>query len=256
MIAEFHELKERYFAWLKEKTTLQAIDDWVEITTPFLDRHNDYMQIYVRRDVTGYRLTDDGYTISDLEMSGCHLATPKRQNLLATTLRGFGVQRDKQSNELFVNASDANFPLRKHNLIQAMLAVNDLFYLASPYVASFFLEDVESWLDTHGIRYSPRVKLTGASGFDHHFDFVIPKSRSHPERVLLSLNRPDRANVERMVFAWEDTKRTRNGEANAFVLLNDAEQDIAENALAALRAYNVNPILWSDRESVREELAA
>ena len=256
MIAEFHELKERYFSWLKEKTTLQAIDDWVEVTTPFLDRHNDYMQIYVRREETGYRLTDDGYTIADLEMSGCRLDTPKRQSLLAMTLRGFGVQRDEQSNELFVNASDQSFPVRKHNLIQAMLAVNDLFYLASPYVSSFFLEDVESWLDAHRIRYSPRVKLTGVSGFDHHYDFVIPKSMSHPERVLLGLNRPDRANVERTVFAWEDTRRTRRGQANAYVLLNDTEQNIAENSLAALRAYNVNPILWSDRESVREELAA
>jgi hypothetical protein len=256
MIAEFHELKERYFSWLKEKTTLQAIDDWVEVTTPFLDRHNDYMQIYVRRDETGYRLTDDGYTISDLEMSGCHLDTPKRQNLLATTLRGFGVQRDAQSNELFVNASDQSFPVRKHRLIQAMLAVNDLFYLASPYVASFFLEDVETWLDSQGIRYFPRVKLTGASGFDHHFDFVIPKSSSHPERVVLSLNRPDRANVERTMFAWEDTKGTRNGEASAYVLLNDTEQNIAEIALSALRAYQVTPVPWSERESVREELAA
>lgn len=256
MIAEFDDLKERYFSWLKEKTLLQKIDDWVEVTTPFLDRHNDYMQIYVRRSETGYLLSDDGYTISDLEMCGCPLNTPKRQNLLATTLRGFGVQRDAISNELYVNASEASFPLRKHNLIQAMLAVNDLFYLASPYVASFFLEDVENWLDSHGIRYSPRVKLTGASGFDHHYDFVIPKSRSQPERVLLSLNRPDRANVERTVFAWEDTRRMRSSEANAFVLLNDAEQNIAENAVAALLAYKVNPILWSERESVREELAA
>ncbi|MDE2748851.1 MAG: DUF1829 domain-containing protein [Chloroflexota bacterium] len=256
MIAEFHELKDRYFSWLKDKTTLHAIDDWVEVTTPFLDRHNDYMQIYVRRDESGYLLTDDGYTISDLEMSGCHLDTTKRQNLLASTLRGFGVQRDKQTNELFVNASDQSFPVRKHNLIQAMLAVNDLFYLASPYVASFFLEDVESWLDTHGIRYSPRVKLTGVSGFDHHFDFVIPKSRSHPERMLLSLNRPDRAHVERTMFAWEDTKGTRSSEANAYVLLNDTDQNITETALTALRAYKVNPILWSERETVREELAA
>ena len=256
MIAEFHELQERYFSWLKEKTTLQAIDDWVEVTTPFLDRHNDYMQIYIRRDETGYLLTDDGYTISDLEMSGCHLDTPKRQNLLAMTLRGFGVQRDKQNNELFVEASDQNFPVRKHRLIQAMLAVNDLFYLASPYVASFFLEDVESWLDSHGIRYSPRLKLTGASGFDHHYDFVIPKSRSRPERVLLSLNHPDRSSVERTVFAWEDTKRARQTDASAFVLLNDSEHTITDDAVAALRAYQVRPVLWSERESVREELAA
>ena len=146
--------------------------------------------------------------------------------------------------------------MRKHRLIQAMLAVSDLFYLASPYVASFFLEDVESWLDSQSIRYSPRLKLTGASGFDHHFDFVIPKSNLYPERVLLSLNRPDRANVERTVFAWEDTKRARQTDTSAYVLLNDSEQSITDNAIAALRAYHVTPVLWSERESVRDELAA
>ena len=256
MIAEFNDLKERYFSWLKEKTILQEIGDWVEVTTPFLDRHHDYIQIYVRRSETGYLLTDDGYTISDLEMSGCQLNTPRRQNLLATTLRGFGVQKDAKSKELYVSASSENFPRRKHSLIQAMLAVNDLFYLASPYVASFFLEDVETWLDSHSIRYSPRVKLTGLSGLDHHYDFVIPKSKLQPERVLLSLNRPDRANVERTMFAWEDTKKARSRETSAYVILNDTEQTITDNALNALRAYQVNPILWSGRESVREELAA
>jgi len=40
------------------------------------------------------------------------------------------------------------------------------------------------------------------------------------------------------------------------VLLNDTEQTITDNALNALRVYQVHPILWSDRESVREELAA
>ena len=256
MLAEFHMLKERYFSWLKEKTTLQTLDGWVEITTPFIDRHNDCLQIYATRSEEGYKLTDDGYTIIDLEQNGCPLNTSKRQDLLAMTLRGFGVQVDEKSKELYVKASSENFALRKHSLIQAMLAVNDMFYLASPFVASLFLEDVETWLDTHGIRYFPRVQLTGASGFHHHFDFVIPKSKAHPERVLLGLNRPDRANVERMVFAWEDTKKARAGQATAFVLLNDAELAITDNTLSAFRAYQVNPILWSDRESVREELAA
>ena len=256
MIAEFHELKERYFSWLKEKTTLQAIDDWVEVTTPFLDRHNDYMQIYVKRDESGYRLTDDGYTISDLEMSGCHLDTPKRQNLLATTLRGFGVQRDKQSNELFVSASDQSFPVRKHRLIQAMLAVNDLFYLASPYVASFFLEDVVTWLDISGIRHFPNVKLSGKSGFDHHFHFVIPKSNVQPDRVLLSVNNPNRASASNAVFAWLDSSEARERESRAYALLNDSDRAVSASILDAFHNHNMHPVPWSERESVREELAA
>ena len=73
--------------------------------------------------------------------------------------------------------------------------------------AAYISEDVVAWLDDAEIRYIPRVKLSGRTGYDHHYDFVIPKSASHPERVLLSINNPNRANAERTVFAWEDTKR-------------------------------------------------
>jgi len=91
------------------------------------------------------------------------------------TLNGFGVQQ--RDNALEVHASPDNFALRKHNLVQAMLAVNDMFYLAVPMVASLFYDDVVAWLDVHDVRYTPKVKFTGKTGYDHLFDFVITKSR-------------------------------------------------------------------------------
>ena len=124
-----------------------------------MDRHNDDAQIYVRRDDGGFLLTDGGGTIEDLRSSGCDLETQKRKDLLAATLNGFGVQREGDA--LVVKATPQTFSLRKHNLVQAMLAVNDLFYLAVPVVASLFLEDVTAWLELHEIRYTPNVKFSG-----------------------------------------------------------------------------------------------
>jgi hypothetical protein len=51
MITEMQGLIDKYLAWLKDKTSLRQIDDWVEITTPYLDRHNDYLQIYAKQPV-------------------------------------------------------------------------------------------------------------------------------------------------------------------------------------------------------------
>lgn len=70
----------------------RQLDDWVEITTPYLDRHNDYLQIYARRQNGSYILTDDGYILSELELSGCKLESPKRLALLQMTLNEFGVK--------------------------------------------------------------------------------------------------------------------------------------------------------------------
>ena len=254
MIEEVRRLTAQYHYWLRDKTELREIDDWVEITCPFLDRHNDYLQIYVRRSNSGFLLTDDGYTISDLDISGCNLDTPKRQQLLMITLNGFGVNLRNKS--LQVTATSHNFALKKHNLLQAMLAVNDLFYLATSVTKSLFYEDVVAWLDSAMIRYTPNVKLAGKSGYDHFFGFVIPKSHEHPERVLSSINRPDRTSFERTVFAWEDTKGARSVGSRAYVVLNDTGRIVSSNLLNGFRNCDMIPILWSDRESVREELAA
>ena len=54
-----------------------------------------------------------------------------------------------------------------HSLIQAMISINDMFVMAQPRVASFFWEDVRDYLDQHDVRYNPRVKISGRSGYDH-----------------------------------------------------------------------------------------
>lgn len=254
MIQDIQRLIDDYYAWLREKTALRQIDQWVEITTPYLDRHNDYVQIYAKPANGGFILTDDGCTIVDLEQSGCKLESRKRQNLLQMTLNGFGVQLADKA--LQVHASPDNFALRKHNLVQAMLAVNDMFYMAMPMVASLFYEDVVAWLDVHDIRYIPKVKFTGKTGYDYLFDFVIPKSREQPERVIQTINRPDRGAAERVVLAWIDTKEARTHESRAYALLNDSEHGISSEVVDALRTYEVDPVPWSEREGVKGALAA
>ena len=138
MIRDIQALVEHYSIWLKETTNLRQMGDCVEITTPYVDRHNDYLQIYVRRENSGFVLTDDGHVLDDLELSGCKVDSPECQRLFRMILCGFGVQANGRALE--VKVSPENFPSRKHNLVQAMLAVNDLFHIASPSVASLFHE--------------------------------------------------------------------------------------------------------------------
>ncbi|MFQ5646058.1 MAG: DUF1828 domain-containing protein, partial [bacterium] len=66
MVNEITRMLDEYWAWLKNKTILRQLNNrWLEITTPYLDRHNDYIQIYAKRHNGAFLLTDDGYTIQD-----------------------------------------------------------------------------------------------------------------------------------------------------------------------------------------------
>lgn len=252
---EIAALVDGYRAWLKDRTTVRLVhQDWVEISTPFLDRHNDYIQLYARNKSGVYEINDDGYTLRDLEMSGCKLDTPKRQSLLKVTLNGFGVEEEEGI--LRVRASRDNFSVRKHALIQAIIAVNDLFYLASSTIRSLFREDVEAWLDSAGIRFVPNIQLTGRSGYQHYFDFAIPKSKVEPERIIKAITNPSKDSALAFITAWSDTVEQRPHDAMAFAFLNDNEKSIAGTVISALEQYEITPVLWSDRERMKVRLAA
>ena len=83
---EIDALIDNYFKWLKDNTSTRLINDtWSEITTPYLDRHNDCLQIYAKKENNTIVLTDDGYIINDLISSGCALDSQRRKEILNTT---------------------------------------------------------------------------------------------------------------------------------------------------------------------------
>ena len=156
---------------------------------------------------------------------------------------------------MFTNASVENFPLRKHSLIQAMLAVNDLFFTNTTNVEKIFLEDVKDWLDKNKVRYLPNIKVTGKTGFDQIFDFVIPKSEKYPERFLQLINSPRKDNIQNTVFKWEDIKSMRDN-ANFYVILNDKNASLNNSVITALHNYDLYPVKWTERDKFIEQFAA
>ena len=161
-----------------------------------------------------------------------------------------------QNDELRVEANPSNLGQRAHNLIQAMLSLNDMFVLSEPHVNQIFLEDVTNFLDSGDVRYTPRVKFSGKSGLDHLVDFVIPKSRHAPERILQAINSPRRDRVESMLFAANDMRAVRGQDVGYFALINDSEREIPSDIISAFSAYDISAQPWSRRAEIIEALAA
>lgn len=254
MIKDCRDLVNAYIEWLRQRISVEDIKGICEITTPFLDRHNDHLQIYIKKSDGGFTLTDDGHTITDLKLSGCEFTTEKRRQILHSILNGFGVHLI--GDELIVETRPENFPQKKHNLIQAILSINDLFVMAAPMVSTIFREDVERYLRLNEVRFTPSVNFTGRSGFVHFFDFVIPASKAKPERILRAINRPNRQNITSLIFSWTDTKEVRAPGSTAYGVLNDTEQSINPDLISALKQYEIKAFPWSRRDQYVKELAA
>ena len=253
---ECQKLIDAYVSWLRQGLSVEEVGEACELTTPFLDRHNDHLQVYATRRNGTIILSDDGYILSDLRTSGLEVDTPKRKMVLDSVLKGMGVRAE--NNQLLVEASASNLGQRLHSLVQAMLAVNDMFVMAQPRVASFFFEDVRNFLDSHDIRYTARVKLAGKSGYDQSIDFLIPKSRTRPERILQAIAAPKKENIVAYLWTLSDTRaaRVEESDAEAYAFLNDQEQAVGGDIVEALHAYNVTPAIWSQRDQYVDPLAA
>lgn len=247
-------LVDGYYDWLRSETETKYINGVGVISTPFVDRHNDFIQIYILPEKDNLVLSDLGNTISDLEMCGCNLKTPTRQKLLNETLRSHGVKITHE-NEISVLANSSNFPIKKHQLLQAILAVNDIFFTARNFVKKLFLEEVNSWLVSNKIRFSPRVSFPGKSGTLSHFDFLISSFETAPERLIKTISNCKVDSARALAFSWIDIEDSRPENTKVYAILND-EDAVDDSALSVLKNYKIQPVLWTERSHFVQELAA
>ena len=91
-------LIDEYAAWLREKITFEKFGEYYEITTPYLDNSNDYLQIYVKQDGEEIYFTDDCATIRNLKASGFNF-TQARKAHLKRILDQYGIKLN--GDELF-----------------------------------------------------------------------------------------------------------------------------------------------------------
>jgi len=245
--ASCDEIVASYVKWLRDGFSVHAVPaGGCSIETPFLDMNNDHIEIFVETVGSDLRLTDDGYTVNNLQMAGVSTETPKRRQLLENIARGFGAA--VEGDELCAYASRADVGKKKHALIQAILSANDILFTTREQSAELFKEEVEKFLTQNNILFVPGPNFVGKSTFTHSFDFAIPGSSSRPEILLRAMNNPNRNNISSFIFAWNDTREVRPRPAKAIAMLNDYNtRPITTANTSALQSYDIQPILWSIR---------
>lgn len=247
-------LKEQYVNWLEKEISVNKIDEYLEITSPFLDRYNDYLQVYAKL-VNGNEiiLTDDAYIINNLQMSGIDMSSNKRKQILESFLNKYHVKLEE--NALVIKSGIEDFPQKILFLMQAMLNIDDMFMLSQNKIASIFIEDVTDFLNSRDIFYSKDVSFVGKSGFIYSYEYLLQRTKEKPERLCKVINNPNKQNFQNTIFMWNDTKETRDSNSELIVFLND-ENTIDSTILEGFKNYDVNTIPWSKREKYLDLLGA
>ena len=235
-------IAKEYADWLRGEIIPAETDGICRVATPFLDRHRNYVELFIENRPDGLvHATDDGNTMRELMAEGVEFDTERRMEALERVRQTYEVNLD--GDELNVSATNGDIGERINALVQAILAVGALVELRPTRVESMFLEDVRSLFTKSKINATPNVRFKGASGLTHHFNFVLPRTEQTPERLIGVISTPNRQSIEHAMFSWGDARSEREAGTRAYSILNDL-LPVNQRYIAALRSYEIRPVVW------------
>jgi hypothetical protein len=98
--------------------------------------------------------------------------------------------------------------------------------------------------------------MAGKSGFDHKFSFILPKTKLRSQAILHGINALTRELATSVAFAVNDVRGQRdNDDIKAYSIINDKDTRPPEDYIDALKAYNITPYRWSEREGLVSEFS-
>lgn len=237
-----------YHKWIKTKTivTSDPKTGWSAISTPFVGIFNDTLEIYAQKKGDKIILSDNGDTLSNLELLGVKIGKGERKEIAERILLNYGIGFNED--ELWAETTEGGFPQKKHNFISAMIELNDMSVLSSHKITTIFKEEVREFLDMQEIIYTPDFISKGTTGIEFTFDFQI--AFKNQEIVIKSFNSLNKLNVPSFLFAWEDIKPVREKstkkEVKAIAIINDFKE-IKPEFVEALNQKNADYFLWSEK---------
>ena len=243
-----------YIKWIRDNTFIKKMDgEGVKLVSPFLDSHNDYINIYAKRlDTNQIRLGDGGILFFDLESYGIKL-TDKKKELFDRTLLSYGVQFDNATKEIYIIAEQNAIGKAKHRLIQCLLSVNDFFNYTEQNIKELFFYEVYNALLEAEIQFTPEITISGQSSYQHRFEFAVGLTKNKPQRLVSLIPTPNRKQrAESCLFAFTDLQRT--GRNFIGTVLYKGEPN--ENFINAFKNYDFKVFSWEkEKEAVLELLS-
>lgn len=247
---------DNYYHWLREGTVIESgkTSDWFLISTPFIGAYNDNIEIYALKKGDLLTLSDNGETLNNLELQGVNIqGSKKRRHILDTILLNYGIK--EINSELIIETTLKKFSQSKHNILSAMIEINDLYVLSKHNVASVFKDDVRNYLNANDIIFTPDFISKGETGLEFNFDFQI--AQKSKEIVIKSFSSINKSNLPSFLFSWDDIMPVREKltkkEVKAIAIINDLDKEVKPEYLEALKSKNADYILWSERDNKKNK---
>jgi hypothetical protein len=246
-------IMDSYLGWIRDNTFLKDLkSDVIKINSPFLDAHNDYITLYVKKLKNNEVIfTDSSIFYHDLWSYGIKLEGKKKE-LFEMALNSYGIKFDEETKEIYTKSDIKNIGRAKHRIIQCLITLNDLFNYTQQNIKDLFFFEVYNALREKEIQFTPNFQLRGSSGYEHRIDFSIGVIRNKEEQLIRLVSDPTQTDVvEKYIFSFVDLANA--GRKFEGIIIYKGEPTLT--FLDAIKAYKYKNYSWQkQKEDVIEML--
>ncbi|MFK4951182.1 DUF1828 domain-containing protein [Lactococcus garvieae] len=255
------DVSQEYFTFIRNNAQFNDITDThTEIVTPFVDASGEGIGFSCIFDGSFYTITDDGYTLFNLDIYGIDLNKKgNRRDLFESLLKynGFTLNDNK---EIEKKVAKKDLGQAIHDMTQLLINVYDFDLLHPQTVYTQFLEDVKSYFLKNDKYVSfPGFSITGKSRLNHKFNFVfMSKGISKLTRVHNTITKQQ---VDNILSGWLDTTEYRRMEygdtEQLYIIVSDeGYHNMKDDHRLALKQYGIEVLNFSNKEQLEVELGA
>ena len=198
---------------IKKASKFHIIDgDNIRFNTPFTDPFDDEINLMITISENGlYKITDQGYTIWNLETRGLNFKKGSvRYKNLELLLQRNHVNLGKD-NSIYLTVPKESTPQGINLVLDTVMRVNDFIYsLKSNSVHSFFTEKINTFLKENKSKFSydQGFSLDGDSGFSFKIDYLFRQTVRKSVATNLYTNL-DKNRAIQLIGMWLDSENYR-----------------------------------------------
>lgn len=254
---ECDEIVRLYLEGMRERFSVEAVEDGCIIRTPYQDPDNDPISIHLKRENNSFRISDQTQAMEFLFLHGIDIRPRSKQRWhFDSILRRLDV--DSAANELYLEVQKEDLADGIARLIDAIKSAEHLVYTAKTRSQLDFGEEVNLWLASNQIFPERKKEFIGASGKQLFVDFVIARKKKVPAFMYsLHAESPGYANglADKTIVAWIEL-RDAGIKFDSICLLDDTvEEDVWREPYPKLKRLTDTVTFWDERDDLLEALA-
>ncbi|NLR33181.1 DUF1828 domain-containing protein [Levilactobacillus tujiorum] len=259
--ADIQNIASNWINWITKETHFKTLsNNNIQISLPFTDSSGDGIIFNVEPKENGFLVTDQGYTIWNLEVNGVNVTKKdsNRWRILQSIINPYKFQIN-QKNEISKIVTESELSQTITDFAQIIINVSDIAFMNRSNTSGMFFDDVHTYFSNKRSEYSflKNFYADGKTNQKYRFEYLFTP-RPNDFKLTKLYNTLSKNSMDAVIGIWSDTQQFREenyGSNATFNLLLNGISEKEKPYVEGLMSHDIQVIDFQDKSSVKEKLA-